>query len=99
VTEHLHDHSGGDALGEQEARGGVPAVVEPVVRHACLLLDLGEVPGDLAAVQGRPGGCTEDQVVVLPGAGTAPLGELAVVVRGELLGTNPWQRDRAAAGP
>ena len=83
----------------REAGGGVAAVVEPVVRHAGLLLELGEAPGDLGPVQRRPAGCAEDQIVFLPPVGAAPLEKLPVAVRGQLLDAHPRQGDGAAAGP
>ncbi|MCZ2836770.1 hypothetical protein O2V61_04960 [Modestobacter sp. VKM Ac-2985] len=68
---------GVDVLGEQQRRGGVPAVVQPNVSDTGRLQEPGPVvvvglPVDRPAV-----GLGEDQVLVVPlGAGQHPLAEL-----------------------
>ena len=92
MAEDLHDHSRCDPLGQEEAGRRVPTVVQAVVLDTRPLLELGELPGDLAAVQRRPGGRAEDEVIGFPGLGATPLEQLAVPVGDELFRRTPGAR-------
>jgi len=102
VSEELHDDPRMDALGQQERRGGVPAVVQPDVADARLVQ--GSLPGVAVRLplDRLPVGLRENQVVVLPRrAGRDPLLELCGAVGAQRLDELAGQRQGppAAVGP
>ena len=80
MSQDLHDHSGRHTLGEQDAGGGVPEIMDADLPKVSLADQLAERPVVVAGMNGRPVPGGEDESGVRPRVGIPALHSLALLV-------------------
>ncbi len=98
VTECFHYHAGGDTLRQQEARAGVPEVVEPHARQFCPAEDSPKASKDIPLIDRVARGRSEYEPVVRPFApGGPPLIALVRKSSSQTFHSDNGQHDCASA--